>query len=168
MRIRKVEARDKEELAKLILRFHDHTQNFLSKKQAQIREYNNPQKVAKEKAEEYLSSEYLCFVADENGLLTGFVTGEIKEKKGRVYDKEGWVKNWYVDEGHRGKGIGEELFHKLEEEFKKEGCTHVGLDTHLENKKAIKIYEHLGFNKRLVTFFKPLKDLDRKGSKLSS
>jgi len=39
----------------------------------------------------------------------------------------------------------------------KAGCTHIGLDTHLENKKAIEIYEHMGFQKRLVTFFKLLR-----------
>lgn len=64
-----------------------------------------------------------------------------------------------MEEDYQSQGIGKELFDRLEEEFKKAGCTHIGLDTHLGNKKAIEIYEHMGFTKRLVTFFKTLKNL---------
>ncbi|KKP29924.1 MAG: Ribosomal-protein-alanine acetyltransferase [Parcubacteria group bacterium GW2011_GWA2_31_28] len=101
----------------------------------------------------------MVFVASENEVLKGFISGEIKYKEYRVYNKEGYVGDWFVENAYQGQGIGKALFDMLVKEFIKANCTHIALDTHLENEKAIKIYEDRGFIKRLVTFFKPLKDL---------
>ncbi len=159
MQIRKAIPSDKENLVRLLLTFHKFTQNNLSKKQADFREYEDPVKMAEEEADEgALQEDYICFVADENGSLKGFIKGEVKEKKNRVYDKAGYIQKWFVEEEYQNHGIGRELFDKLVEEFKKEKCTHLELDTHIENEKAMQIYESLGFTKRLVTFFKLLED----------
>jgi hypothetical protein len=56
-------------------------------------------------------------------------------------------------------GIGKELFEKVVEALKEADCTHLALDTHVQNEKAVAIYEHMGFKKRLYNFYKPLKDL---------
>ncbi len=97
MQIRKVEVEDREKLIKLLMDFYDYTQSFLSPKQAQFRKYSNPGVVIREDAENYLSSTYICYVVEEEGELKGLIAGEIKDKKGRVYGKEGWVDKWYVD-----------------------------------------------------------------------
>lgn len=159
MEIRRATLHDKKELVRLIKEFESSDKN-LSEKQRSIRAYKDLEKIAQEKAEKYVSQpEYTVFVAEENRVLKGFICGGIKDKKYRVYNKEGYVEDWFVEKDYQGQGIGKKLFDKLVEEFKKTGCTHIGLDTHLENKKAIEIYENMGFTKRLVTFFKLLKDL---------
>jgi len=159
MQIRLAVIQDKKELTRLIKEFENFTK-FLSEKQRQIRAYKDLEKMAQETAEKYLSQpEYIVVVADENGVLKGFICDEIKMRKYRIYNKEGYVEKWFIERDYQDQGIGKELFNKLEEEFKKAECTHIGLDTHLENKKAIRIYEHMGFTKRLITFFKHLKDL---------
>ena len=98
-------------------------------------------------------------VADENNMLLGFISGEINERKNKVYNREGYVIGWFVKDGSQNHGVGKKLFDALREEFTNADCTHIGLDTNIENTHAIQIYEHMGFTKKLVTFFKPLKDL---------
>lgn len=159
MQIRLVTANDKKQLTRLIKEF-EISDDYLSKKQQKIRRFKDLDRAAKEAAKRYTSKpKYISFVADENGSLKGFISGEIKERKHRIYNKEGYVELWFVEPEYQGHRVGKELFDKLVNKFKKVGCTHIGLDTHLENKKAIEIYKHMGFTKRLITFFKILRDL---------
>lgn len=147
MQIRPATSYDRKELIKLIKEF-EISDKILSEKQRQIRAYKDLEKMAQEIAEKYLSQPgHIVFVADENGSIKGYINGEIKEKKYRIYNKEGYVEAWFVEEEYQKQGIGKELFDKLVEEFKKTGCTHIGLDTHLENKKAIEIYGHMHLQK---------------------
>ena len=88
--------------------------------------------------------------------LEGFICGQVKVKKNRFYHTEGYIQNWFIEENLQSRGVGKALLDALTLEFKKAGCTHLDVDTHLENTKAIEIYEHLDFHKRLVTFFKIL------------
>ncbi|HUQ84865.1 MAG TPA: GNAT family N-acetyltransferase [Candidatus Limnocylindrales bacterium] len=158
MQVRRITPDDRKELVKLIIDFENSSQNLLSPLQAGMRAYKDLQGMAEEKAKKYLSKpSYLVFVVDENGSLKGYISGEIIEKKYRIYNKEGYVENWFVEKDYQNHGIGKELFETLIKEFEKSDCTHINLDTNINNKRAIDIYEHMGFTKRLVTFFKPLK-----------
>lgn len=159
MQIRKTTLGDTRELARLIKELET-SDDYLSEEKRQIRAFSNLDKAAEKAAKRYISQpEYISFVADENGSLKGFIAGEIKQKKYRVYNKEGFVELWFVEPKYQNHKIGKKLLDMLVKKFKEAGCTHVGLDTHLENTKAIHIYEHMGFTKRLLTFVKPLKDL---------
>lgn len=158
MQIRKAEAKDKEQLVKLLVAFDKQSQRYLTKEQIKFRQYTNLEKAMIEEVDEYFSSGSAIFVADDDGRLVGLVVGNIKEKKNRVNNKEGFVEKWYVDATYQGKHLGKQLFARLEEYFKEAGCTHLALDTHIKNEAAIKIYDHMGFTKRLVTFYKVLKD----------
>lgn len=160
MKVRRVNSGDKKELIRLIIDFENSSQKSLSPLQASFRAYKDLQRMAEEKAEIFISNpSYIVFVADENGTLKGYISGEIQDKKYRVYKKAGYVENWYVEKDYQDHGIGKELFEKLVDEFEKAGCTHLTVDTNTENLKAINIYGHLGFKKRKITFFKPLKVL---------
>jgi len=161
VQIRKGVNEDKQQLVRLLIEFNSFATKTLSEKQNKFRAYKNLPHMWEEIAEKYLTHpEYAVFVAYENGTLKGFINGEIKEKKKyRIYDKEGYVESWFIEEQYQNQGVGKQLFMTLVEEFKKLGCTHIGLDTNIENARAIQIYEHMGFTKRLVTFIKPLQDL---------
>lgn len=158
MQIRQVEVKDKEQLVKLIVAFDKQSQRYLTKEQIEFRQYTNLEKAKVEEVEEYFSSGFAIFVADDGGRLVGLVVGNIKEKKNRVNNKEGFVEKWYVDSAYQGKHVGTKLFARLEGYFKESGCTHLALDTHIKNEEAIRIYDHMGFTKRLVTFYKVLED----------
>lgn len=157
MHIRQATIGDKKELVRLIKIFET-SDEYLSQMQRNIRAFKNLDEIAKETAEKYLTdSKHSIFVADDNGTLRGYISGLVKEKKHRIYDKEAYIENWFVEKELQNKGIGKKLFTAITDAFKKAGCTHISLDTHLEHTKAIQIYENMGFTKRLVTFFKPLK-----------
>jgi len=159
MQIRKAKHGDKKELIKLIKAFET-ADEFLSTEQHKIRLYKDVDAMAQETTEKYLSEPaWIVFVAEEKGKLIGFICGEIKEKKYKLYNKEGYITGWYVEDTHKGKGLGKQLFVTLVDAFKKAKCTHLALDTHIENVKAVAIYEHMGFRKRLYNFYKPLQDL---------
>ncbi len=159
MKIRRATGSDKRDLIALLLDFYHLSQKAVTEKQAKFRAYKDPHKTAEENANKYLFDNYICFVGEEGEVLVGFIVGQIKEKEDRVYGKEGFVEKWFVAKNHQNEGIGKELFNKMEEEFKKADCTHILLDTHVENAHALQIYENMGFNKRLVTLFKTLKNL---------
>lgn len=160
MKIRRANNQDKAELTRLIKVFEDSTQKFLSPEQAAMRDYTDFEKMVEAKVNKYLSRpEYIVFVADYSGVLRGYCSGEIQEKKFRVYGKAGYVANWFVEDSYQSHGVGKKMFDALIKEFEKAKCTHLALDTNIENIRAIKIYEHMGFKKRQITFFKPLIEL---------
>jgi ribosomal protein S18 acetylase RimI-like enzyme len=159
MIIRRAKSDDREELKRLLIAFDEDTKNTLSPIQTKIRAYRDLSEMAEDRVNKYFSDpNYIVYVADD-GTLRGYCSGEIQEKKLRVYDKPGYIENWFVEKNFQSHGVGKLMFDKLVKDFEKAGCTHIALDTNVENTKAIKIYEHMGFTKRLVTFFKPLKDL---------
>ena len=161
MKTRKALQSDRDQLIKLNIEFNKYTQAHLSPALAKMRASKDIQKKAEDNIDKDLSeANYFTYVAEKNGKLCGYICGEIIEKKHNVYDKEGYIKNWFVEEEFQSKGIGRQLFNILINEFKKQDCTHLALDTNVENKKAIEIYEKNGFKKRLFVFFKPLKDLN--------
>lgn len=158
MIIRKANHSDKKELIRLTIKFDKSTREILPEIQNKYREFKNPPQAMEEKIENYLKDpDYIVFVADDGGLLRGYISGKINEKKGRVYDKEGYLENWYMEEDYRSKGIGKKLFNRLVEEFKKLNCTHIEVGALSDKPEIIKIYEHLGFTKILITYFKFLK-----------
>jgi ribosomal protein S18 acetylase RimI-like enzyme len=160
MTIRRLEKNDREELIKLLIAF-DEPDYPLSKENSTFREYKKDiSLVAAEVADDYLNNPmYIIFVAEQNGQIEGCIVGEIKSIQFRKYDKEGYMTGWYVHPEYRHHGIGKDLFEKLVEEFKKANCTHIALDTKVENIKAIEIYEHMGFFKRTVSMVKLVQDL---------
>jgi ribosomal protein S18 acetylase RimI-like enzyme len=156
VQIRKPTPNDVKELARLIKGL-EQSDTYLPEKKKRMRAFSDLDKAAEEAAQRYISRpRHISFVADGRDHLKGFIAGEIHERKYRIYNKEGYVTLWYVQPDSQGNKIGKELFNTLVDEFKKVGCTHVGLDTLIENTKAIEIYEHMGFTKRLIVFFKPL------------
>ena len=163
MKIRKASAGDAEKLVILLTHFETGTRTRLPKQLLQIRAYKNTAEAIRNKVEELFSNQKcFTFIAEERDQSAGFIFGEIKEKKEKVYDKEGYVDSWYVEPEYREAGTGKLLFDSLVEEFKKADCTHIALSVHFDNTKAIQIYERMDFTKRVISFIKPLKDLNIK------
>lgn len=158
MTVRKSKNSDKEELIRLTTQMYLSTKEKYPETKNKYREFKNLPQAMEEKIENYLNnSDYIVFVLVDNDKLRGYISGKINEKKGRVYDKEGYLENWYVEEDLQSKGLGKELYESLVEEFKRQNCTHIEVGAIPENADVIEIYEHLGYTKILITYFKLLK-----------
>lgn len=158
MIIREALEKDRGKLQKLIAEFYVNNKKTYSKTLQDLEEYTDNRKVVEETVSKYLSDKkYLLFVAEEDTILLGYICGLIIYKPPhKKLNKEGYIQDWFVSIPYRGREIGIQLFSKLFDEFKNEGCTHVALDTFAENKDAIDIYEKLGFYKRLISFVKKI------------
>lgn len=156
MKIRRAANKDKKQLIKTLIDFDNHARSYLPADHYEFRRFTNLEKAKTDELEDYFSSGALIFVAEEGKKIVGFIVGSIKDRKNRVNDKEGYIEKWYIVHSFQGKKFGKELFSTLEQEFRKQGCTHLALETHVDNHKAISIYENMGFKKRMFNFFKIL------------
>lgn len=157
MRIRKVNGKDEQQLQMLLTEFDKYTNAYLSGDLLPFEEYKGTKKIIEEEVVKYLSDKsYVVFVAEENERLLGYICGQIKDKPSRSFDREGYVQGWFVSEPYRNKHVGKQLFDTIINEFRKRSCTHVGLDTFVDNKQAIAIYHSLGFHNRLLNLIKEI------------
>ncbi len=158
--IREAIPSDKDDLVRLIMRFNIDSESTMPEMQFKMREYKDVEAAARERSERYLTDpKYSVFVAEHDGGIRGYISGTIYDRPERVYGKEGYLENWVVDEEYQSKGVGKRLYARLMEVFADADCSHVTVGTHVQNDRAIKIYEHLGFLPRLVILSKPLKKL---------
>ncbi len=80
---------------------------------------------------------FVFFVDDTDGNMTAGCKGEIAFRSAHV--SELWV-----DERHRGKGLGSKLLGKVETHAVKQNCSRIHLET--RSKSARALYERLGFH----------------------
>ena len=78
------------------------------------------------------------FVLDSGGALIGGLTG-------RTHSLRAWLETsiLWVDEAHRGRGVGRELVKRAEEEARQRGCLYARLST--STFQAPGFYEKLGY-----------------------
>lgn len=160
MKIRKASIEDKNEIIKLLDEFNEYyfEEKIFSEEFIPFWEYKDKDSIFEETAQEWLTKpEYFFFVAEEEGEIIGYIVGEVRERKPRVLDKEGYINDWFVKKEWRSKGVGRSLYSSLIEEFKNQACNRLGLYTNIRNKKTIDFYHKLGFIDESVTMVKELK-----------
>ncbi len=100
-------------------------------------------------------------VADDDGLILGFVFGYIREIPDEVLtkwnaSKAAQIELLVVDPSYRGQGIGRTLLDRLLEAFKEEVVDLVLLHCPAESKEAKHLYERVGFEVRAYDMKKRL------------
>ena len=92
------------------------------------------------------SSHSCLFVAEADGEVIGFLSGELREGS-PAFKPKTWaaVEDIYVAPGHRGLGVGRALFKECQKWAKKKGADGVSLQVAADNLRARKFYEELGF-----------------------
>ena len=85
------------------------------------------------------------FVAEADGKIVGFVSGEIK-KTGSFTEKIGHYNDCYVTKRYRRKGISKKLTKAMLEWFKSKKIRYVELFVRSKNKTGIKTWKSFGFN----------------------
>nr|WP_280954390.1 ribosomal protein S18-alanine N-acetyltransferase [Methanohalophilus levihalophilus] len=79
------------------------------------------------------------FVAEENGIIYGFVMGYLSD------ELEGRIFSLAVRSDIRGKGIGTRLLRRILKEFRRLNLQSAKLEVRESNLKAIDLYKRMGF-----------------------
>lgn len=157
MVVRRSVSSDKDQLLVLFKKFDNYLKKLFSEEFFPFTIYKDKDRTFSNILELWLTNpEYFIFVAEENNQIIGYICGTVKNKPLRVLNKEGSIEEWYVEEKYRGKGMGKQLYEELLKEFKKAGCTHLGLRVYTANNSAINIYRKMGFIDSELTMVKSL------------
>lgn len=92
------------------------------------------------------SSLSCLFVAERDGVVIGFLSGEMREGS-PAFEPKTWaaVEDVYVLPDHRSSGVGHVLFEKFQEWARRKGASGISLQVAAGNARARKLYESLGF-----------------------
>jgi ribosomal protein S18 acetylase RimI-like enzyme len=104
-----------------------------------------------------INSHSCLFVAEADGEVIGFLSGELREGS-PAFKPKTWaaVEDIYVTPGHRSSGVGRALFKEGQKWAKKKGADSVSLQVAAVNVRARKFYEELGFREVSVYQVKEL------------
>ena len=157
MIIRKLRKSDKVELFRLFVEFENYyqSQKVFSEVTHEVEKYIDTKKAMMRFANKYINNKkVIAYVAERDNKLIGFIVGDIRKHPTKVLNKEGFIEELFVSNDFRKQKIGKTLFDTLVKEFKKQGCTHLGLDSFSDNKTTIDIYHKLGFQDYAITMKK--------------
>src|SRR3954466_13250381 len=107
----------------------------------------NAEKIMRRFLADLSASSYSClFVAERNGEIIGFLSGELREGS-PAFEPKTWaaVEDVYVVPDHRSSGVGRALFEEYHEWARKKGADGVSLQVAAGNIRARRFYEELGF-----------------------
>ncbi|HZC19145.1 MAG TPA: GNAT family N-acetyltransferase [Rubrobacteraceae bacterium] len=93
------------------------------------------------------SSSHSClFIAERDGEVIGFLSGELREGS-PAFKPKTWaaVEDVYVAPDHRSLGVGRALFEEFQKWAQGKGADGVSLQVAAGNARARKLYEELGF-----------------------
>ena len=94
----------------------------------------------------FTSDPNYCLVAEADGVIVGFVLANTIEKEGTAWKKYGYVSWIGVDEDYHRSNLGQRLYRRLEERFRKEGVRMVIADTDVDNEGAIAFFKAMKFS----------------------
>ncbi|OGI12653.1 hypothetical protein A3K64_03675 [Candidatus Micrarchaeota archaeon RBG_16_36_9] len=154
--IRSLLKEDKKQLLVLAVDFFKKNQRgeIVSKKLLPLIKYKNYDSHLKKDVRKYMELNHkkeAIFVAEEEGILIGYVYGRIVLKPKMVLSRIGIIEDWFVNKEYRGKGVSMMLWNRLMEWFRDKKCDRLELDVYTTNKHAIDVYHKMGFlNKTIV------------------
>lgn len=99
----------------------------------------------------------MIFVAEKESILVGYIYGRILLRSDRVLDRIGFIEDWFVLKKNRKQSVGKLLWTKLISWFKKKKCNGLELNSFTRNKKALSLYNQMGFVEKFVTLMKKIK-----------
>jgi RimJ/RimL family protein N-acetyltransferase len=149
------------ELLRLLLELHNtYFHQSASSQIQQLRAETNMEQAYKEYIEQINENEdgsWKIYLAASGDRIVGYIIGSIEKDESLVYNTIGKLEDWYVEEAYREKGVGGELYHKLEEWYREKECQQVLSDTWQDNMSSINAHKKLGFFVSGIMFGKILK-----------
>ena len=103
------------------------------------------------------SSHSFLFVAERDGEVIGFLSGELREGS-PAFEPKTWaaIEDVYVAPGHRSLGIGHALFGECRKWAKEKSAHGISLQAAASNARARRFYKELGFREVSVYEVKEL------------
>lgn len=101
----------------------------------------------------------VLLAVEADGGAVGFAEVSIRPyAEGCLTGRIAYLEGWYVEEGHRGRGIGGALVRAVEAWGRAQGCAELGSDAAIDNRRSIAAHRALGFEEvgRVVCFRKAL------------
>jgi len=98
------------------------------------------------------SAEVQVLVAEIDGEIAGSGYARIKKNPDAYYDfeKYAYLGFMYVLPAHRGKGVNQAIIEELKKWVAEQGLVEIRLEVYNDNTGAIKAYEKVGFEKRMI------------------
>ena len=156
MIIRHLKKTDGAQLAKLQAEFFEYNRSELLTSEVKIfEEIKDLKMIIKVEFDEFLKK--ICFIAEIDKDVVGYIEGEIRERKWKVLNQQGWIQEFFVTKNKRNMRIGKALYDKITEEFVKNGCDSFVIGAFVQNNKALNMYKEWGFTERNVMLIKNLK-----------
>ena len=90
----------------------------------------------------------VCYLAVENDNIIGSCDVTVRKRLGRGLPKHAYLKNLFVDEGYRRRGIGGKLVQACAEEARRWDVCTLALEVENDNDQAARLYERLGFEEK--------------------
>lgn len=121
----------------------------------QLIEYRNYDDVLAGDLDALLSSpNCIVLVAESDGRPIGYITARTEVEPQRVLTRRANLEDWYVEAGHRGRGVGAALLAALEARLVALGCEVLESGTWAANEGARRSHDALGFAETRVTYRK--------------
>ena len=90
-------------------------------------------------------------VAEKNGEVCASGYARILDDRAYLtHDKQGYLGFMFTAEGHRGKGLNQEIVRALVQWCDERGIHEIKLDVYPANKAAIRAYEKMGFYPHMI------------------
>lgn len=98
------------------------------------------------------SADVQVLVAEIDGEIAGSGYARIKKNPDTYYDfeKYAYLGFMYVLPAHRGKGVNQAIIEELKKWVAEQGLVEIRLEVYNDNTGAIKAYEKVGFEKRMI------------------
>jgi ribosomal protein S18 acetylase RimI-like enzyme len=98
------------------------------------------------------SADVQVLVAEIDGEIAGSGYARIKKNPDTYYDfeKYAYLGFMYVLPAHRGKGVNQAIINGLKKWVAEQGLVEIRLEVYNDNTGAIKAYEKVGFEKRMI------------------
>jgi ribosomal protein S18 acetylase RimI-like enzyme len=101
------------------------------------------------------------WLAEENSEIVGFIIGVIWEQSEKNKLEIGphvlgEVLDLFVEESHRGNGMGTKMLTMMQDYFKEKGCDSMWVHMFAPNKDAHGVYEKFGFTDRSIGMLKTI------------
>lgn len=112
--------------------------------------------------ETYKTNHGKILFAENDGRVIGYCFGFVGDKQSEenllevIPTQLGIIEDVFVEETHRGQGVGKMLLTQMENYLKEKGCDSLWLEVFAENKEAHNAYLKMGYVDREVGMLKKL------------
>ncbi len=154
IKIRKAKLADKESLIQLYREFDAFLNTQIRTNQQQEEEQYSDYEASVDEDSNAAIMQNTTFVAITDKKVVGYISGSIKNREYKKYDKIGHIADLFITKSYQHSGIGKRLVDAISVEFKEADCNLIQLNCLKNNPIARAAYEHWGFRADSIRYQK--------------